>query len=347
MEEKTQEEPHTQTHEPAHDSTPQPVKHTPKSSKRERLLITFLVMLIVLAVGSAVFYFLSKAQNTKSNNPVPLTSAPARETAWKTYANAKYNYSIEYPSDWSVKEYSNSKEGAAFNPLNKPGYPDTSDAISISAGKTLSNYADLTLAEYVKIAGKEIQNYNSLASLKKITTVNGTVGYETTWMVQPITVMGRPPAGGESESLPITYFELPGNKTSLVRVTLDRKEDLITYEKMLTTVKVMVPLTPIPTVDEAAVLKIVIKKYITLKRGGSENDLTITVSKIEGNYAQGDASAQGGGGMWFAAKEDGVWKLVWDGNGAIDCSIFTLYPNFPTSMVPECYDPATQNTVKR
>ncbi|MFI5265661.1 MAG: hypothetical protein ACHQT7_02855, partial [Candidatus Levyibacteriota bacterium] len=155
------------------------------------------------------------------------------------------------------------------------------------------------------------------------------------------------PSKSESESLPITYFEIPGNKTSLVRVTLDRKEDLATYEKMLLTVKVMAPLTPIPTVDEAAVLKVVIKKYIALEHNSNENSLTITVSKIEGNYAQGDASAEGGGGMWFAAKEDGVWKLVWDGNGTIDCSTLTLYPNFPTSMIPECYDPATQNTVKR
>ncbi len=323
-----------------------------KSTSSKRLLIVGLVVVFVLAAGIGAFYFFGNTQNTPTTKAISTPSAtpsttPIQETAWKTYTNLKNNYSINYPGDWSVTE-SDSQDGAVFNPLNKPGDPDTSDAISIHVGKTLGNYADLSLEEYAKMAGQEIQNYNSLASFKEVTAADGTVGYRTTWMIQPMTVMGKPPTEGESESLPITYFEIPGNRTSLVRVTLERKEDLEIYEKMLTTVKVMAPLTPIPTVDEAAVLENVIQKYIALKHKSDENSFTISVSKIEGNYAQGGVSDEGGGGgMWFAAKEDGVWKLVWDGNGIIQCSIFTLYPNFPTSMIPECYDEATQNLITR
>jgi len=51
--------------------------------------------------------------------------------------------------------------------------------------------------------------------------------------------------------------------------------------------------------------------------------------------------------MWFASKEEGAWMLVWSGNGTIECLTFTLYPNFPTSMIPECYDSAKQDVVKR
>ena len=321
---------------------------TPKSSAP--LLITVLVAVIVLAATGTTFYFLGKIQNTNTSTvtptTIPTTTAPLA-TAWKTYSNTKYNYSIDYPSDWSFSEYPDSKSGASFDPLGKPSNSETSSAISISAGKTLLNYANQTLEEYAKIAGKEIQNYDKLASIKKITTSNRAVGYETTWMIQPMTINGIPLTAKESESLPITYFEIPGNKTALVRVTLDRKEDMVTYEKMLTTVKISAPLNPIPTVDEVSVLKYVIKKYIALKNNSNESSLTITVSKIEGNYAQGGASDEGGGGMWFAAKEDGVWKLVWDGNGVIECSTFTLYPNFSKSMIPECYDTAKQDTVKR
>lgn len=343
MEERTHEETHAQAHAPAHEpNESHPVEHTPKLSKW--LLIAILVALIILVVGSTMFYFLGNTQNTGTVNSTP---TPTKTATWKTYTNTKFNYTVDYPSDWTLREYSDSQEGAAFNPLNKPGYPDASDAISISTGQKVGNYED-PLEEYAKVAATaEIQNYNSLASFKRVTTVNGIVGYETTWMVQPISVMGQPATQGKSESLPITYFEIPGNKTSLVRVSLNRKEDLETYEKMLLTVKIMAPLTPIPTVDETAVLKYVIKKYIALKNNSDENALTITVSKIEGNYAQGGASDEGGGGMWFAAKENGVWKLVWDGNGVIECSIFTLYPNFSTSMIPECYDTEKQVTVKR
>lgn len=346
MEEKAQEK----THEPAAEKGAEPESHpVHHKSKSPKWILIVLAILITLAVLSSAFYFLGKSQNTKKTEPTtsPISTL-TQETAWKTYSNVKFNYTVNYPGDWSVREYSDSKEGAAFNPVSQPGYPDSSDAISISAGQKTGNYVDKTLEEYAKVgASVEIQNYNSLASIKKITTVDGAVGYETTWMVQPMTINGQPPTGKGSESLPITYFEIPGNKTMLVRVTLSKKEDLATYEKMLTTVKVMAPLTPIPTVDETAVLKYVIKKYITLKRGGNENDLTITVSKIDGDYAQGGAGGQGGGGMWFAAKQDGTWRLVWDGNGTIDCDSFSLYPNFSKTILPECYDTATQNMIKR
>lgn len=313
------------------------MEQTPAPSKQPLAQIIF--VLVLLIITGTTFYFLGKAQNTKTttiNPSIVPSSQPPQTVTWKTYSNTKYNYTIDYPNDWTFIEYPDSKNGASFN-----------NAISISVGKTLLSYANQTFEEYVKTAGTEIQNYNKLASFKKVTTLSGAVGYETTWMVQPMTINGVPPTAKDSESLPITYFEIPGDKTALVRVTLDRKEDLDVYEKMIVTVKISTPLTPIPTVDEASVLRYVIKKYIALKHKSDENSLTITVSKIEGNYAQGSVSEEGGGGMWFAEKNEGAWMLVWDGNGTIECSTFKLYPNFPTSMIPECYDSSKQETVKR
>jgi hypothetical protein len=105
--------------------------------------------------------------------------------------------------------------------------------------------------------------------------------------------------------------------------------------------------TPVPTIDEAVVLKVAIKNALVAEHGSDASALTITVSKIEGDYASGDASAQGGGGMWFAAKVNGVWKLVWDGNGSIQCSSVAPYPNFPTDILPQCWDDKTQAVVTR
>ena len=184
--------------------------------------IKFILVLILLVVMAGGFYFLAKTQGAQ----------------WKTYINTKYNYTVDYPSDWTFREYPDSKDGASFYPPGVSNKPDSIPAISISAGRTMLNYASQTLEEYAKIAGTETQNYNKLASIKKVTTVNGTIGYETTWMVQPMTINGVPPTKGDSESLPITYFEIPNDKTSLVRVILDKEEDLVIYEKMITTVKV-------------------------------------------------------------------------------------------------------------
>lgn len=105
--------------------------------------------------------------------------------------------------------------------------------------------------------------------------------------------------------------------------------------------------TPTPIVDEESLLKTVIKEALVAKFGSDGSSLTITVSQIDGNYAKGGATEQGGGGMWFAAKVNGAWKLVWDGNGVILCSDLTAYPDFPSVMIPECWNEVTQKTVQR
>lgn len=106
-------------------------------------------------------------------------------------------------------------------------------------------------------------------------------------------------------------------------------------------------LTVTPTIDETALLKMVIKQALVAKHGSNANELVVSVSKIEGEYAQGGASAEGGGGMWLASKVEGEWVLVWDGNGTISCQSFEAYPKFPTAMVPECYNEKTGQLVKR
>lgn len=102
-----------------------------------------------------------------------------------------------------------------------------------------------------------------------------------------------------------------------------------------------------PTIDETEIIKAAMKAAIIAKRGSAAADLRYTVSKIEGDYAQGGAAAEGGGAMWLAAKVNGTWQLVWDGNGVILCTDLTNYPDFPTSMVPECWNDITKKTVVR
>lgn len=105
--------------------------------------------------------------------------------------------------------------------------------------------------------------------------------------------------------------------------------------------------TAVPAANEEDTLIAAIKAALIAEHGSDAASLKISVSKIEGLYAEGMASSTGGGGMWFAAKVGGNWKLVWDGNGTIDCSVLTPYPNFPTDMIPECWNSATQTTAKR
>lgn len=121
-----------------------------------------------------------------------------------------------------------------------------------------------------------------------------------------------------------------------------------------TTVSISTPTsTPEPqaspsaqAVDETAILTAAVKTGLVAEHGPDAANMTITVSKIQGNFAQGGASEQGGGAMWLAAKVNGTWKLAWDGNGTISCTSVDPY-NFPTSMVPECWNDATGKLITR
>ena len=98
--------------------------------------------------------------------------------------------------------------------------------------------------------------------------------------------------------------------------------------------------------DENISIVSAVQAALVAEHGPDAKSLNITISKVEGNYAEGDASAQGGGGMWYAAEVNGVWKLVWDGNGEIMCSNLVPYPDFPKDMISECWD-ASNNVVVR
>ena len=102
-----------------------------------------------------------------------------------------------------------------------------------------------------------------------------------------------------------------------------------------------------PTESDLEVLPTVIKAALINKNGQNAESLNIEVSEIEGGYAKGSASEQGEGGLWFAAKVNEKWRLVWDGNGVIECDSITPYPNFPTSLIPECFDTNTNEVVSR
>jgi hypothetical protein len=90
-----------------------------------------------------------------------------------------------------------------------------------------------------------------------------------------------------------------------------------------------------------------IREQVIAKHGSDAAKLNITVAKVSGDYAQGGASGEGGGGMWFAAKVNGLWKLVWDGNGIITCDSIANFPDFPSEMIPECFNEKTDKMIIR
>ncbi|MFC1700332.1 hypothetical protein ACFLZ4_01650, partial [Patescibacteria group bacterium] len=67
-------------------------------------------------------------------------------------------------------------------------------------------------------------------------------------------------------------------------------------------------------------------------------DANVTVSVLDGSYAQGGITFEGemGGGYFFAAEVGGEWSIVFDGNGTTPCDVLEAV-DFPIDMVPECW----------
>ena len=90
---------------------------------------------------------------------------------------------------------------------------------------------------------------------------------------------------------------------------------------------------PVPTISDNDQ----IKQAFADKYQKKISDINLKVSQNLGGLAQGTVSFKGenGGGWLLAAKKNGSWLVVQDGNGYVSCEAIAPY-NFPQSMIPIC-----------
>lgn len=81
-----------------------------------------------------------------------------------------------------------------------------------------------------------------------------------------------------------------------------------------------------------------IKQLFATKYDKDVSDITVTISKEIDTHVQGSVQLDDGGGYFFAAKANGEWFLVFDGNGAIEC-ILLQNNGFPEDIInsSDCY----------
>ena len=78
-----------------------------------------------------------------------------------------------------------------------------------------------------------------------------------------------------------------------------------------------------------------------IEKGLDLSGMKVVIFKHLGKYIEAGVvpvSAPAGGGYVFAVKEDDEIKIVADGNGAIMCTSFEDYPEYPSYLIPECID---------
>lgn len=79
-----------------------------------------------------------------------------------------------------------------------------------------------------------------------------------------------------------------------------------------------------------------IKQALVKKHGWNSEDIIVTVSKNDGQFARGgvkEKSSEVGGGMFLAVKRNGEWEIAFDGNGAPDCIQLKTAYLFPKEIL--------------
>lgn len=104
----------------------------------------------------------------------------------------------------------------------------------------------------------------------------------------------------------------------------------------------------VTTLPQDTILKAVAEE-LSKKYNKPADTYVLTVAAESGAYAKGSVTVmgEGGGGLWFAAQNNGVWKLVYDGNGIITCGSLAAYPQFPTALIPQCFDESSNTMMRR
>lgn len=210
-------------------------------------IFLLVIILAFIALVSGLLYFKFKYSDvTESESNLIATkyddieskteTAPSQVTKLITYTNLKYGYSIQFPPLLAVREFPDTKTGAGFRPVSEPEDPQY-EVISIDVLRRTADMAQTPLSDYAKTAAAvEIQNYTKLNSIEEVKTDSGLVGYKTTWIVLPMRVLGASTSAQNSVSLPITYFDLPGETIpSTVQVTLNDPEYIEAYNLMIKT----------------------------------------------------------------------------------------------------------------
>jgi len=84
-----------------------------------------------------------------------------------------------------------------------------------------------------------------------------------------------------------------------------------------------------------------IKQLFVEKYDKSPDEISIVIGQEYADHIRGGvvfgSGGIGEGGNFLAAKVDGFWRLVFDGNGGISCIEIEPY-NFPKEMISDCYN---------
>jgi len=141
-------------------------------NSRKGFILPLLAVLLMIVLGAGVCA-LEKNNSKQVKEQSATSSVVGRYAGWKTYANAVYHYSIEYPADWYIDTRYSDQD---FTPRG----PAPSDYIG--GDTSISNYSPDQIDQYQK--------------------ANGDLAYPADYIVVPL-MFWKTPTQSNLESAPV------------------------------------------------------------------------------------------------------------------------------------------------
>lgn len=108
------------------------------------------------------------------------------------------------------------------------------------------------------------------------------------------------------------------------------------------------PSSPNVTLDVNNEISDDIKSALAEKFSKDESVIDVKVNEVLNDYAKGTVNFtdEHSGGIFLAIKTDNTWKLIFDGNGIVECITLNEY-EYPAELMPQCWNKTSQILVNR
>ena len=313
--------------------TPVPTVEVPKPKNNYSVIIFSALLVMMTGVVAFLGYQnwqLQKQVATLQSIPSPSSTATADPTAdWKEITSA--NWTLKIPNDW---HYLGCQPGNSFFIDPKQIHENDNQMMECDFGPTakiwINKIEDDRPIPTPFVVNNTAEDFGSETFSLEISDKENFVLNEKSGIIQKERYVGGP-----NEGTVLSVYVKNDDANYIISLSDLSLRD--TFLEILSTFKFKEQNT---NDDRSQLTQYLTEQYYNQGKqyGRTQDQVVISIDKLEGNYASGNGSfTNDGGDVWFAAKVNDSWFLVEQTQEPPSCKLMTQY-NFPKTIYGGCIE---------